>query len=59
MVFGAGLVTIFFIGVLSVLNLRNTKKEFMQCVRSITFLSEEMIRKNKRVDSFLQKLAKI
>lgn len=42
----------------TVIYLKGVKKEYLYLTRFITFLTEEMIKKNKRVESYLQRLMK-
>jgi hypothetical protein len=44
--------------IFNILFVRMLKKEFIVTIRMVTLLNEEMVRKNKRVESFLQRLSK-
>lgn len=44
--------------VLTFMYIKNLKKEFIMLIWMVSFLNEDMICKNKRVHSFLQRLSK-
>ena len=46
------------ITILTMMYLSRVKREYVYLTRFITFLTEEMIKKNKRVESYLQGLMK-
>lgn len=48
-----------FLGLATIYYLRKIKITYVLCLRTIAFLSENMIKKNKRVESYLQNLAKL
>lgn len=47
------------LGLATIYYLRKIKITYVLCLRTIAFLSENMIKKNKRVESYLQNLAKL
>lgn len=46
------------VGAITLLYIKKLKKEFVMLIWMVSFLNEDMIKINKRVQSFLQRLSK-